>query len=176
MRTGLPTWQWLALLGLVLASPIVGLVAGGVATWLLPTVLVGGGTVTLAFSLLRPPGPPGVGVEGSDLVVRPGGPDRTWAMASEIRVPLDAVRHVDVRDPRTVGRGLRLPGTELPTRIIAGFYGLGRNRAFWLVKRAREVVVVELEGTPLARIVVEVDDPPAVATTIRRASPRTTAP
>ena len=110
-----------------------------------------------------------VAIEGGDLLVTLRGLDRVLAMKGSLRFPLARVRGVAVSDRKLVPHtGFRLPGTSLPGVIRAGSYGTGAARDFWLVRRAAEVLVIELEpGQPYRRLILELDDPQAVALALR---------
>jgi hypothetical protein len=51
---------------------------------------------------------------------------------------------------------------------VAGSYGTGDKRDFWLVRKADELLVIELRpGAAYRRIVLEVSDPHAEALRLR---------
>lgn len=180
VRARVSPWFWVGL-GVLLIPSVAFIALSREPGWIaaLPFTLIVIVAGLVAWDIVSAPHRPEVVTDDAWLTVRPIGPDRAWSAATEIRLPLDAVRDVDVRDPRDVPAGLRLPGTAMPGVITAGFYGLGAQRSFWLVRRSRRVLVVELGApSPLARLVLEVDDPDGMAAAIlsrRRASPRTTA-
>jgi hypothetical protein len=114
-----------------------------------------------------------VAVDGERLVVRLSGWDRLWALSAGVVVPLGAVTGVRPvpRAAAYAGHdGLRMPGTFWPGLIKAGTY-LSRStgRSFWCVHRAEQVLLVELDGQPYDRLVLEVDQPAEVSRTIARA-------
>ena len=114
-----------------------------------------------------------VDVDPERLVVRLAGLDRLWALAAGVQVPTAAVtgvRPVTRAEAYARGSGWRLPGTFWPGLIMAGSYlSRATGRSFWCVHRAEEVLLVELEGQPYDRLVLEVDDPTEVSRAIARA-------
>ncbi|MCW3840667.1 hypothetical protein ONA70_11210 [Micromonospora yasonensis] len=114
-----------------------------------------------------------VDVDPERLIVRLTGADRLWALSAGVRAPTAAVtgvRPVSRAEAYARGSGWRLPGTFWPGLIMAGTY-LSRThgRSFWCVHRAEEVLLVELDGQPFDRLVLEVDQPVAVSRAIARA-------
>ncbi|HVE73991.1 MAG TPA: hypothetical protein VNA30_02735 [Mycobacteriales bacterium] len=108
-------------------------------------------------------------VEDGSLVVRIKGKDALYCLCRTLRVPVGLVKGVAASPRRLVpATGLRLPGTAIPGVLRAGSYGTGASRDFWLVRRAKHVLVIELEaGAPYRRIVLEVADPNAEAVRLR---------
>jgi hypothetical protein len=106
------------------------------------------------------------------LRVRISGWDAVWSLCRGMTIPLASIRGIAVAPRAKVpATGLRLPGTGVPGVIRAGSYGTGATRDFWLVRRAGEVLVIELEpGEPYRRIVLELPDPHEVCLRLR---PRT---
>ncbi|SBT43997.1 hypothetical protein [Micromonospora auratinigra] len=114
-----------------------------------------------------------VAVDPERLVVRLTGADRLWALSSGVVAPtaaVRAVRPVSRAEAFALGAGLRLPGTFWPGLIRAGSY-LSRTggRSFWCVHRAEELLLVELDGQPYRRLVLEVERPAEVSRAIARA-------
>lgn len=128
---------------------------------LLPLVVIVVGLL-IASAL---PAPLDVGIVDDELVVRVRGWDVLLAMRSQVRVAVSDVRSIAPRASADVPRtGLRLPGTGIPGVIRAGSYGTGAARDFWLVRRAAEVLVIELgPGSPYRRVVLQVPNPVAMA-------------
>jgi hypothetical protein len=110
-----------------------------------------------------------VAVAGSDLVVRFTGWDRLWAISRGRRVALANVTSVRVAGRSSLGRpGLRMWGSYWPGAVTGGRYWRWRGRwQFWLVYRAERVLVVECAPPErYSRIVLQVDDPDAVAASL----------
>jgi hypothetical protein len=112
-----------------------------------------------------------VRVEGRELVITPRGLGKVWAMRSEVRVPLGAVRSVRPEpNAASMPRGLSPPASPLPRFFTAGSFRGGRGRSFWLVGDGLHGVVIDLAAdAPYDRIVVEVDDPVEAVTAITQA-------
>lgn len=125
--------------------------------------------VALIVVYARRPADIDVTVTGSELVVSPHGLDTVWTFRRRLAFPVDEVRGVTVALLRDVpAGGLRLPGIAIPGVIRAGSYGVGAARVFWDVRRGPEVLWIELvEGASYCRMVLEVDDPHALALALR---------
>ena len=108
-------------------------------------------------------------VDGDALVVRISGADALFSLSRGRRIPLSDVEGVAVAARHLLpATGLRLPGTSWPGVIRAGSYGTGANRDFWLVRKAEQLLVIELRpGAAYRRIVLEVPDPRAEVLRLR---------
>lgn len=117
------------------------------------------------------PSPIVLSVDGPDLRIRITGKDALYAVSRGVTVPLAAVRSVSAVPHRDVARtGLRLPGSSLPGVLRAGSSGTGSRRDLWLVRRAPELLVIELQpGQRYRRVVLQVPDPAAEAARLRAA-------
>jgi hypothetical protein len=111
-----------------------------------------------------------IDIAGDALVVTIEGLDVLWAFKKRLTVPLAHVRGA-TPDPGIVRgfKGVRTKGTYWPGLIVAGTYRSGEDRTFWNVRDAAKAVVIELTGEPWTRLVIEADDPRAVADAIERA-------
>jgi hypothetical protein len=110
-----------------------------------------------------------VTVEDDDVVVRPRGAAALWSLKREIRARRATVALVRVVDGADVPIGVRLPGTAVPGVLVAGSYGRGSERSFWLVRNRRgPKLVIDLHDQPYARLVLEVSAPDAVASRLLR--------
>ena len=103
------------------------------------------------------------------------GREPVWSFRRRVEVPLANVRRVTI-DPAVARRprGLRAPGAYLPGVIAGGTYFGRGGRAFWSVRHPEKAVIIDLDGGPYARLVVEVADPVTTAAAIeaaRRALP-----
>jgi hypothetical protein len=135
---------------------------------LIPPLLVAG-FVVLLFAGARRPSTIWLDVVGRDLVVRITGKDALYALSRGMTIPLDSIQGVAVAPNASVPRtGYRLPGTGIPGVLRAGSYGTGARRDFWLVRRADQLLVVELQpGEPYRRLVLQVPDPHAECLRLR---------
>ncbi len=113
-----------------------------------------------------------IDVERENLVVRITGKDAVYAMSRGWTIPLDCLRGITVVPVHKVPtQGLRWPGTGIPGIIRAGSFGFGDRRDFWLVRKAPEVLVIELlPGEFYRRIILEL---PNVREEALRLRPRT---
>jgi hypothetical protein len=114
-----------------------------------------------------------VEVVGDRLVIRLDRADRLWSFRSELQVPLAHIGGVEV-DPDQA----RLPWSGLPVRgergWLPGMIAAGQVRqdgrwAFWDVHDPERAVIIHLADERYARLVVEVDDPGATATSVNQA-------
>ena len=105
------------------------------------------------------------------LVVHVQGMDRLWALKSRLEIPLAHVvgAEVDPEIAREWHKGIRAPGTHVPGVITAGTFYQEGERVFWDVHDPEKTVVIHLKDERYARLVIEVDDPPATAAAIQRA-------
>ena len=96
--------------------------------------------------------------------------EKAESVHGDIRVPLSAVRAVrSVDDPWPELRGIRAPGTGIPNVIAVGTRRGSFGKDFAAVHGEGPAVVVELDGTDFARLVVTSDDAAARARGIRQA-------
>jgi hypothetical protein len=116
--------------------------------------------IGLLFAGARRPSKIALDVVGDSLVVRISGKDSVYSMSRGMTIPLASIQGVAVAPAATVPRtGVRLPGTGIPGVLRAGSFGKGARRDFWLVRRAKELLVVELQpGEPYRRLVLQVPD------------------
>ena len=94
-----------------------------------------------------------------------------WALKRRITVPLSHVRAVRADPTVKLGwwKGWRLPGTHVPSLIVAGTYYQGGRCIFWDVVRPAGTIVVELTDEPYDELVVEVADPGAAVARLEAA-------
>ncbi len=105
-----------------------------------------------------------VSIQGSTAIFAVMGLHRLWAFKTRLEIPLAHVTDVRAADPNALRewwKGIRFPGTHVPGIICAGtFYKDGR-RTFWDVGDPARAIVVDLEGEPYQRLIVEVENPAA---------------
>ena len=103
------------------------------------------------------------------LIVHVRGMDRLWALKSRLEIPLAHVVGAEV-DPEVAQewrKGIRASGTHVPGVITAGTFYQEGERVFWDVHDPEKTVVIQLRDERYARLVIEVDDPPATAAAIQ---------
>lgn len=114
-----------------------------------------------------------VGVDGAEVVVRITGLDRLWALSRGFRLPVTEVAAMD-RSALPRRRLVRWLGTYVPGLIAAGRFGWFWNvTEFHVLHRAKRILV--LTGAPGARyerVLLQVDDPDAVAAQVNGTSGR----
>ena len=105
------------------------------------------------------------------LVVRVRGADRLWALKSRLEIPLSHVVGAEADPGVALGwrKGVRAPGTYVPGVIAAGTFYQEGERVFWDVHDPHRTVVIRLRDERYARLVIEVEDPPATVAAIRAA-------
>ena len=112
-----------------------------------------------------------VTVQGDRVVFGVEGLDRLWALRSRLEIPLAHVISVEA-DPGQVGRwwhGLKLWGTDVPGLFAAGTFYYHGELVFWDVRDPASTIVVALDHERYKKLIVEVEDPGAVASQLRRA-------
>jgi hypothetical protein len=105
------------------------------------------------------------------LVVHVQGMDRLWALKSRLEIPLAHVvgAEVDPEVAREWHKGIRTPGTHVPGVITAGTFYQEGERVFWDVHDPDKTVVIHLKDERYAKLVIEVEDPNAMAVAIEGA-------
>jgi hypothetical protein len=103
------------------------------------------------------------------LIVHVRGMDRLWALRSRLEIPLAHVVNAEA-DPdlaRAWWQGIRSGGTQVPGVITAGTFHQEGERFFWDVHDPEKTVVIRLKDERYARLVIEVEDPPATVAAIQ---------
>jgi len=108
----------------------------------------------------------GIDDEGK-LIVKPIGMARLWALSRGVEVPLTSIADIGVSKVGDVPRGMKVPGTYLPRILTAGTFRKRGVKSYWLVARAREVLVIELDGERYDRLVLDVLDPHMAAAALK---------
>jgi hypothetical protein len=103
------------------------------------------------------------------LLVHVRGMDQLWALRSRLEIPLSHITGAEADPEVALGwwKGLRAPGTHLPGVIAAGTFHQEGEKVFWDVHDPEKTVVIQLRNEKYARLVVEVEDPPATVEAIR---------
>lgn len=113
-----------------------------------------------------------VGIESDALAVAFTGWDRVWSFHRGARIPLAHITsaHVGDRDEEMRTARLRIAGSYIPKRVAAGLFTMrSGGRQLWAVYRRRDVLVIDLTDEKWKRLVLQVDDPAALASSIERA-------
>ncbi|HVB13559.1 MAG TPA: hypothetical protein VNH38_02235 [Candidatus Dormibacteraeota bacterium] len=109
-------------------------------------------------------------VEGSELVLVLSGLEKVEGVHGDIRVPLTAVRDVEVVDrPLDLIHGLKMPGTGIPGMTAVGSWISSDGRTFAVEHHTSRGIVVHLEGLPYQQLIVGSDDPEGLAERVRSA-------
>lgn len=115
-----------------------------------------------------------VSVEGDRVRFEVRGLDKLWALKSELEFPLAHIREVriDPEPARGWWKGIRFPGTQIPGVLTAGTFYQHGEAIFYDVHDPEQTIVLELDHEHYGRLVIEVDDPPAVTATLQSAIAR----
>jgi hypothetical protein len=109
--------------------------------------------------------------DNSETVFTIKGFHKVLALASEIRIPNSHVLGA-YSDPSEVERwrGVRAFGTYFPTLISAGTFFQAENGAivFMDVVDINKTIIVELEDEKFNRLIIEVEDPDAAISLLRK--------
>ena len=77
-------------------------------------------------------------VEDDALLIQLEGVERLWALKGKLRVPRQAILEVDFLPQRPTMQDfwgyLRIPGTSIPWRFLAGTFWRKGDREFWFVR------------------------------------------
>jgi hypothetical protein len=99
-----------------------------------------------------------------------------WALHRGARVAVEHVTGVHVDDRRAAMStvGFRICGSSVPGVLVAGLFRTkGGGRQLLCVRRAKRLLVVDLEREKWDRLVLEVPDPTGSAAWIEAAAKRT---
>jgi hypothetical protein len=113
-----------------------------------------------------------VSVTASDLALEVQGAHKVWALKKRIEIPLTHVDEVRT-EPAAIDKlgrtGVKLTGTRLGGRIVAGTFRQDGRNVFWDVVRQENAIVIETRDESYGRLVVEVEDPAATVARIQQA-------
>ena len=107
--------------------------------------------------------------EPGRLVVRPLGPMRWIGFHGPVDVPLSSVQGAEVAARTGPPEGFRLLGTGIPGQMYAGRFRSHGEQRFFLVGKAKQVLVITLEDQPFSQVVLQVADPDASAAAVQAA-------
>lgn len=98
------------------------------------------------------------------------GLEKVEGVHGDIRIPLSAVRDVEVVDrPLDVIHGLKMPGTGIPGTTAVGTWISSDGQTFAAEHHASRGIVVHLEGQSYQQLIVGSDDPEALAERLQSA-------
>ena len=99
------------------------------------------------------------------------GMDRLWALRSRLEIPLSHVSGAEAAAEVARGwwQGIRSGGTHVPGVLTAGTFHQEGERVFWDVHDPEKAIVIRLRDERYARLVIEVEDPPATVAAIQEA-------
>ncbi len=104
------------------------------------------------------------------VVLKPGPVDALFAIKGRLDIPRSHITSVLVMSrgdvPSTPGAWLRAPGTHLPGLVRYGSYGREPTREFWMVRRQKRVVVIDVRDWAYHRLILGVKDPDGLAASI----------
>ncbi len=97
---------------------------------------------------------------------------KLWAVKGCVYVPVKNIKYVrhDPTAMKGLWKGWRVPGTHIPGVIIAGTYHGRGKKCFWDVSKREKTIIVEIEGGPYDKVIVDVEDPKKVVSTLKAAS------
>ena len=115
-----------------------------------------------------------VDITPTEVVIRPRGLHRLWALKREVRIPRRQLKGVEAGvspDARArLRHSLRQPGTAVRGLITAGSYCSKGRWAFWdVVGRGERAVTLTTEGHRYAELVVDVEEPGVTVDALQRA-------
>lgn len=116
-----------------------------------------------------------VEIVGDKLVLTVNGIDVVLSFKKHLEVPLSAVTGVEIgvtaEAQAKLDDSLRLPGAYMPGIAIAGSYLEHGKWMFWNIHAGKKAISIALNHEKYEYLVVEVDDPEAVAALIRSKLP-----
>ncbi len=108
---------------------------------------------------------------GDRAVFEVEGLHQLWALRSRFEIPLTHITGVEA-DPEQVARwwhGWKIAGTDVPGLFAAGTFYYHGELVFWDLRDPAATIIVSLDHERYKTLIVEVDDPEAVAARLRAA-------
>ena len=104
-----------------------------------------------------------VDLDSDRIKITPRGFNKFWSFRRGLSIPLENVEQATYVPyaPGMVG-GLRWPGTAIPGIMTAGTY-LSRGKAFFLLHRGENALVLDLKDWDYRRVIVDTTDPDVLA-------------
>ena len=107
-------------------------------------------------------------LEPNQLTITLEGAEQLWALKRRLQIPHYAISDVDyltaVPSMQDYQGHIRIPGTSVPWRFLAGSYKRGKAREFWYIKmRQPGVLVLTLKPDTLTYARVRITCAPEIA-------------
>lgn len=116
---------------------------------------------------------------GQSLIIHMRGIYRFLALRRRVECDLAHVRAVSPSvSPELLALPLRATykvGSRLPGRLIIGSFGRGGDTHFYAIRTGERAITITLEHERYTALIVEVEDPAAMASAISAAAERATA-
>lgn len=89
---------------------------------------------------------------------------KLWALKRKFQIPMNNIRSVkqETTAMKGIWKGIRFQGTHIPGIIVAGTFRSNGEKHFWDVTNKNNTIVIEIEGGPYDKVIVDVDNPEAV--------------
>jgi hypothetical protein len=89
------------------------------------------------------------------------GMHKLWAFKGQLTIPCEHILNAyhDTGKAKKWWKGLKIPGTNIPTIITAGtFYNDGKM-IFWDVSDAEKCIIIDLKDEWYNQLIIEVENP-----------------
>lgn len=85
---------------------------------------------------------------------------KLWALRNQLTIPREHILNA-YQDPGIVegSRGLRMPGTYIPSIITAGTFIQNGDMIFWDVSKEENAIIIDLKDEHFKKLVIEVENP-----------------
>jgi hypothetical protein len=93
--------------------------------------------------------------------------ERIFAVKRSFSIPISNIIKVSSELPAPSWKEIKLPGTWFPGVVKYGSYNIGRERSFWLVRKGRHILNIEVKGMSYKRFVLEVENNEELIRTIK---------
>lgn len=96
--------------------------------------------------------------------------EKLMAVHGDLFIPVTSLRGAQVADEQWLNTvGFRVPGTAIPGLVIYGTYLKRKQRDFIVWSRPKQVLQLNLSGTPFNRVILGVDDAATMAVEVNEA-------
>ncbi len=104
----------------------------------------------------------------NDFTFEVNGLHKLWAFKSHITIPADHIVSVHQnKEPLSMWKGLRMPGTDIPFVFTAGTFYKNGKKTFWDVLKKENCIIVELKDSSYSQLIIEVENPEAAMELLR---------